>query len=297
MKRKFFLLALSFFAVLTGGACTQDEAMEIGAEPKTFDTGSDKLTLYKDIRYGGVPEGISASDRSSDRLLDLYIPTTAAPAGGYPVFLFVHGGGFAGGDKSDKTGYNAICKNMAERGYAVVSMNYYLTKKYEKGASCASQMKDGLPASGEFDPLIQKSVRNASDDATLVLKWMKKNAKKYHLNTDFIAVCGGSAGAMTVLHLTYVSGQKVLPIRAVVDLWGGMENPSKIEAPAAPMLIFHGDEDALINVAYAYAFEKRMNEIGAQVELHIMKGKGHAQYGYIAKYHMDDIAAFLDKLR
>ncbi len=300
MKRRIFLLALSFFAVLTGGACTQDEAMEVGKEPKTFDTGSDKLTLYKDIRYGDVPEGINPSDRSSDRLLDLYVPTAPAPAGGYPVFLFVHGGGFSGGDKSDKTGYNAICKNMAERGYAVVSMNYYLTRKYEKvdGVSCASEMKDGLPASGEFHPLIQKSVRNASDDATLVLEWIKENAEKYHLDTDFVAVCGGSAGAMTVLHLTYVSGQKVLPIRAVVDLWGGMENPSKIEAPAAPMLIFHGNEDALINVAYAYAFEKRMNEIGAQVELHIMKGKGHAQYGYIAKEeHMDDIDAFLTKLR
>ena len=297
--KKIFVMLLSGLAVLTCGACTQDEAVDIESEPKTFDTGSDKLTLYKDIRYGDFPDGVSSSDRSSDRLMDLYIPTATAPAGGYPVFLFVHGGGFSGGDKSDKTGYNAICKNMAERGYAVISMNYYLTMKYEKisGVSCSSEMKNGLPASGKFHPLVQRAVQNASDDATLVLEWVKKNAEKYRFDTDFVVVCGGSAGSMTVLHLAYISGQQVLPIRAVVDLWGGMEDPSKIEAPAAPMLIYHGDQDALIHVDYAYAFQKRMNEIGGVVELHVMEGKGHAQYAYIAKYKMDEIDAFLAKLR
>ena len=297
--KKLFALGLLFAAALSCGACEQDEATGIGSEPKTFDTGSDKLTLYKDIRYGGVPGGIKSDDRSSDRLLDLYIPTAAAPEGGYPVFLFVHGGGFAGGDKSDKTGYNNICKDMAERGYAVVSMNYYLTMKYEKepGVSCSSEMKNGLPASGEFHPLVQRAVRNASDDATLVLEWIRKNAGKYGLDTGFVAVCGGSAGSMTVLHLAYLSGQKVLPVKAVVNLWGGMENPSKIEAPAPPMLIYHGDQDALIHVDYAYAFKQRMNEIGCRVELHILEGKGHAQYAYIAKYRTGEIDEFLKSLR
>lgn len=273
--------------------------MTSGKGPESIDTESGELALYKDIRYGVTPDGIYSSDLSSDRLLDLYIPATAAPDGGYPVFLFVHGGAFSGGDKGGKMGYNTICKNMAERGYAVVSMNYYLTRKYEKveGVTCATEMKDGLPASGEFHPVIQKSVRNASDDAVLVLKWIRKNAQKYHLNSDCVAVCGGSAGAMAVLYLAYISEQKVLPIRAVVDLWGGMENPARIEAPAVPMLIFHGDKDDVINVAYAYAFQKRMNEIGALVELHVMEGKGHAQYDYVAKHHMDDVDAFLTKLR
>ena len=76
-----------------------------------------------------------------------------------------------------------------------------------------------------------------------------------------------------------------------------MENPSKIEAPAPPMLIYHGDQDALIHVDYAYAFKQRMNEIGCRVELHILEGKGHAQYAYIAKYRTGEIDEFLKSLR
>lgn len=289
-----FCLMLS--AVISCSACDKDSNMNTQQPPKTLDIGSDKLTLYKDIRYGRVPEGSPASDRSSDRLLDIYIPTSSAPVGGYPVFLFVHGGGFSGGDKGSKNGYDYLCKEMAERGYAVVSINYYLTMKYEKvaGVSCSSEMKDGLPASGKFHPLVQLAVSNASDDATSALTWIKSNAKSYKLNTDFVTVCGGSAGSMTVLHLAYISGQKVLPIKAVVNLWGGVENPSKIAAPAAPMLTYHGDKDELINVDYGHALQKQMEKIGCDKStLHILVNKGHAQYTYIAQNRADEIDAFI----
>ncbi|MBQ2728975.1 MAG: alpha/beta hydrolase [Alistipes sp.] len=296
MKR--ILAALLLVAALLGG---DNEAFAAKGKEKlkTFDAGSDLFTMYVDIRYGNRPEGVAKSDTASDRLLDLYIPTTKAPKGGYPVFFFVHGGGFAGGNKSNaKLGYDRVCKSMAERGYAVVSINYYLTMKYKKvkGVSCGSEMKHGLPKTGLFHPLVHQAVRNASSDATLALEWVKKNAKRFHLNTDLLTVCGGSAGSMTVLHLAYFSGQQVLPIHSVVNLWGGVDAPAKIAAPAPPMLIYHGDQDELIHVDYAYAFEKRLQEIGVPVEMHILVGKGHAQYVHIATKRCDEIDAFIKRM-
>lgn len=53
----------------------------------------------KDIRYGNPRSDISPKDRSSDRLLDIYLPNQKPPQNGFPVFIFIHGGGFSGGDK------------------------------------------------------------------------------------------------------------------------------------------------------------------------------------------------------
>lgn len=286
-------------AVMAGfAACESLELPGYTAEPQVLETSSPFTTLYKDIRYGEVPES-GPEDRTSDRLLDLYIPKFAAPKGGYPVFLFVHGGGFSGGDKCDTgKGYHDISRAMAECGFAAISMNYYLTLKYDNPSkvSCSAEMKNGLPATGAFHPDLQKAMDNASDDAVAVLEWIKAHAEQYKLNPNHVVVCGGSAGSMTVLQLAYFSGQRVLPIRGVVNLWGGVANPSAIELPAPPMLIYHGDKDDLIHVDYAHAFEARLQELGVRVEKHILEGKGHAQYTYIRKNHINDIVEFMRSL-
>lgn len=256
---------------------------------------SNKFCFFENIRYGKIPQGINQDDHSSDRLLDVYIPKATTPVKGFPVFLYIHGGGFVNGDKRGKVG-EQLCSKMVERGYAVVSMNYYRTMKYNRGlgVSCTSEMKDGLPASGKFHPILQKAIHNASDDAILVLKWIKENARKYNFNDEFIAVCGSSAGAMTALHLAYFSGQNVLPIKAVVNFWGGVENPNAVEFPAPPMLIYHGDQDQVINVAYSYALQKRLRELNIPVDLSILEGIGHGKSEYIIR-HVNDIDKFLKR--
>ena len=63
---------------------------------------------------------------------------------------------------------------------------------------------------------------------------------------------------------------------------------------APVILIYHGDVDKLINVDYAYALQKRMKELGSEKSvIHILEGKGHAQYKYIAANKIDEIAEFL----
>lgn len=266
-----------------------------GTQSQSGSVKADGFCFHENIRYGKTPKGISADDRSSDRLLDIYVPESASPSKGFPVFLYIHGGGFVNGDKHGKTG-EQLCKKMVERGYAVVSMNYYRTMRYNRGlgVSCTSEMKDGLPVSGRFHPILQKAIRNASDDAERVLAWIRKNARKYNLNADFVAVCGSSAGSMTALHLAYFSGQEVLPIKAVVNFWGGVEDPGAVGTPAAPMLIYHGDQDRVINVEYSYAIQKRLQELGIPVTLSVLKGVGHGKSEYIMR-NVDEIDEFLKK--
>ncbi|WP_157970358.1 alpha/beta hydrolase [Albibacterium indicum] len=257
------------------------------------DQPSDSVITFRNLRYAPQPDSLNG-DTSSDKLLDLYLPAINNSKK-LPIFVFVHGGGFAGGDKYNKT-VAEICSKLASKGFAVLSINYWLSLKHNKipGASASANMAKGVPSGGEFHPGLQMAIQNASDDLVSVFRWVKKHKKDYHLDVSKLAISGGSAGAMTVLHTAYVSGQRVLPVQAVVDLWGGLEDASVIKRKAPPVLIYHGDQDKLIHVDFGHALKKRMDEIGdTQSILHVMEGKGHAMYRYIADEKIDEIAQFL----
>lgn len=254
---------------------------------------TNNINLIKNIRYAPIPE--IATDSTSDRILDLYIPKDVTSKTPLPVLVFIHGGGFTGGDK----GLTDLCSKIAKQGFAVVSINYRLTLKYKKvsGSSCSGNMAKGLPANGSFHPVLNEAVNNAAEDAVCALQWIKENALKFGFNTDKIAISGGSAGAMTALYVAYASKQKVLPIKAVVSLWGGLENAGVITKNAPPILIYHGDLDNTINIAYSFAIKERMDAIGSQKsQLQVLKDKGHAQYNLIAKEKINEIATFLNSV-
>ncbi len=253
----------------------------------------DDLTVYRNLRYAAKPDSFE-NDIASDRTLDLYRP--AFLKGKLPVIVFIHGGGFSGGDKE---GTAAVCTKLSSMGYAVLSINYRLELKRKKvsGASASANMSKGLPVTGEFHPALRHAIAVAAEDTQLALKWIRENASQYHLNTSAVVLSGGSAGGMTALYTAYISKQKILPIKAVVNLWGGLENAALIKKPAPPVLIYHGDLDELIHVDYAFAIKKQLEKTGdKKSELHVMQGKGHARYDIIANEKTAEIDAFLRKV-
>ena len=96
--------------------------------------------------------------------LDIYLPDEGE--GPFPVIMHIHGGGFEFGDKRD-VHVLPYLKGLA-RGYAVVSVNYRLSGE----AIFPAGLQD-----------IKASIR-----------WLRANRESYHLDTDWIAACGGSAG-------------------------------------------------------------------------------------------------------
>jgi para-nitrobenzyl esterase len=253
-----------------------------------------EVKALRNLRYAEKPGGVYAADTSSDRLLDLYLPIDE---GGTkkPVILFIHGGGFGGGDKSS---LEKFWRDLASNGFAVISANYRLYLKHHKtsGASAIANMGKGLRPNGKFHPELQKGVTTASDDATRVLEWIKNNAGTYQMDVRRVAVSGGSAGAMAVLHLAFASGQKALPIRAVVNMWGGLQDAAVIKAGAPPLLTFHGDQDNRIHVDYGRALDSQMKKVGAVSELYVLKDEGHAIYKIINKDHIGTIVSFLRRV-
>jgi acetyl esterase/lipase len=287
IKMKIHFLILSLCVVISANAYTPPN------EYKTI--FEDKTVCYRNLRYGVIPDAIP--DSTSDRLLDLYIPETTEKQQPLPIYFFVHGGGFAGGSKEAQL---ALFQKIANAGYAVVSINYRLMLKYNNPdkVRCSTYTQNG-PGKRKFADGLNLAINSAVEDAQLALQWIHANAGKYRLDTNRLAVSGGSAGGITVLYLAFDSNQTVPPIKAVVNFWGALEDVSVIKTgktlPA--VLTYHGDIDNLIHVNFAEVLHKRLQETGDTMSiLKIMEGKGHAQYSYISKYKTGEITDFLNKV-
>jgi len=108
--------------------------------------------------------------------LDIYHYAQSSPP--KPVVVYVHGGGFAGGDKANNmTNKQTLFSSL---GYILVSINYRLS-----------------PENYSTDPnrLLYPTHHNDVADA---VKWVYDNIGKYGGNNQKIALLGHSAGAQLV---------------------------------------------------------------------------------------------------
>ena len=232
-----------------------------------------------DIRYAEKRPELTTHDPASDRLLDVYLPRTEKPKSGYPCVMFIHGGGFKSGSKRSRGRLNSVCVKLLEHGIGVVSINYYLVRKYAR-----SETRDRY-----------KEVRVAAEDAELAMKWIVDHADQYGFDLERFAVCGSSAGARTCFELAYVRPPTAPKIKAVIDLWGMMVDPGMIRAGTPPSLIIHGDKDKVNDISHAYAIKRRLDQLKIPNRMIVMEGRGHSQTGLVSKKYMKDIFEFLHR--
>src|SRR4029453_13286364 len=120
--------------------------------------------VYKDLNYWSSPY----ADQRKHRL-DFYVPGSS----GWPVLIFVHGGGWKSGDKDLKFGdadpYGNIGRFYAARGIGVAVVNYRL------------------------QPAV--TWREQVEDIAQALAWVYRHADGYGANRHAIFVSGHSSGA------------------------------------------------------------------------------------------------------
>jgi acetyl esterase/lipase len=128
---------------------------------------------------------------------------------------------------------------------------------------------------------------------------MVENASRHHVDPGRIAIGGASAGAGTALLLAYGDRGKGLPIRAVLDFWGGLgRRLAWIECGEPPLLIVHGTADEITDFAVAEALAARAKEVGVPHQLIAVPDGCHnpplvASVGGVSAY--DRIARFLSE--
>jgi acetyl esterase/lipase len=257
-------LALDYLAVLVGLEKLVDRSPEITAD----------IEEIKNIEYKSI--------NGKSLQIDMYRPRdNSKPA---PLLVFIHGGGWKGGERSD---YLVYLVPFAKKGYVTATVSYRL-------------IQDGTyPA--------------CIEDITDAVKWFFRNGDTYGYDPDKIALIGGSAGG----HLSLLAGYgwessssgsdstssffKIHKIKAVVDFYGpadltteygrnhdlvtGLLGKRYEEAPekfkdASPMyhldkndpptLIFQGSSDNLVPASQSVMLKEKLDSLGIPAELYCL---------------------------
>jgi acetyl esterase/lipase len=223
-------------------------------------------------------------------VLDLFLPKEGA--GPFPAVIYVHGGGWSGGNKR---AFHRQAAHMATHGIAGVCVQYRLSGEAR------------YPA--------------AIHDVKAAVRWMRANARQYKLRSDRIGAAGGSAGGHLVAllgvtgdHPAYegnvgVTGQStrvhaVAAFNPAVDIvsfgrqaGGNRDNPvakflaklyseapelyrqasplEQVSAKSPPFLFLHGTGDTTVPHQQSADMHHALEKVGVSSELMSAPGAAH----------------------
>lgn len=250
-------------------------------------------------------------------LADLYRPGTQEPP---PVVIYVHGGGFVVGSRSDDAEDRLAA--LAAHGVAVLSVNYRLAP----AAHFPAQLHD-----------VKAAVR-----------WIRACAPSLDVNGERLAIWGASAGALLAALAGLTAGQAALEgevgahpgqssaVQAVVAWFGtadllvsasrswleaeilpfnseaallgvgsaadvsGVADRARqaspltwVSADAPPFLIAHGDRDRIVPAAQSHSLYEALVRAGAQSSLLLVGGAGHEGREFDSPANLALTAGFL----
>ncbi len=254
-------------------------------------TGLEKMAVRNPEIPGSVKEIKNVEYKNADGKslqIDFFIPENQNKP--LPLLLFIHGGGWKGGKRSD---YLVYLIAFAKKGYATATVSYRLVKDAPYPA-CA-------------------------EDITDAIRWLSENGDVYGIDPDRIALIGGSAGAHLALLGAYGWNKPgkgndanaftgpCNSIKAVVDIYGPADLTTKYarnhplvknfmarsweEAPELyrqaspityldksdpPTLILHGTSDRLVPVSQSDNLKTKLDSLGIPSTYHRLPGWPHA---------------------
>ena len=255
------------------------------------------------IGWYNVPYGTDPAQK-----LDIYNSTNTKKQ---PVIFYIHGGGWATGDKDDVGALAIAGKEWLSKGYMVVSINYRLGV-ISKDDPTAAKRIPSQPVVDTIDPATRNAYPTQIEDCDRALKWVIDNISKYGGDPDNIAITGISAGGHLAALLTVdnirlksfgIDRSKIkcsIPVAGIYDCtlpenysqeWmpafmkAMLDIPEKaidaspvvhVTGNEPPMLIVHGSDDWLVPRTNAYEMFDVLKEKGSKTaELEILRGYNH----------------------
>jgi acetyl esterase/lipase len=159
---------------------------------------SQGIRYMRDLPYLG-------NDRNEK--MDLYLPA-GKRKNKLPVMIYVHGGGFGAGDKCDHFAIKDAKMFIAE-GFAYCSINYALNQK--------------MMVKNEYVTLKAAWPQNLYDCKSAI-RYIRKNADRYGLDSSRIALHGLSAGGHLVLLTAYTADDQSLNTKGLYTEYSSKVN-------------------------------------------------------------------------
>lgn len=265
--------------------------------------------LKSNIQYG---RAINASNSALDLMLDIYTPSGDSVTI-RPLVIFIHGGGFKDGDKVSNFG-TRVCGGLAKRGYVAASINYRL--------STGAQLSDSTKY---FEALYR-----AVQDGKAAVRFFRKYALTYGVDTAQIFVTGSSAGSKTALHMAYLDQNEVPSfvntaqlgtlegnsgnlgfssnIHGVINCWGALWDWRWIQKGDVPVYCIHGTSDKTVPYDSSFSYHgfkygsttihERALQLGIKTGLTLFNNTGHTLDNNSAKQDsaLKDFSKWLNEI-
>lgn len=244
-------------------------------------------------------------------VLDLHVP--AAADGLVPLVVWVHGGGWTGGDRRylpSNFVQNSVFEKLVAAGFAVATVDYRL--------------------------LAEAGVVAEVHDCAAAVRYLRRYAGELGLDGDRIALWGESAGASLAGLVGYVAGtpaeQELLGSLGVADasaqvsalvlyyvaadlnLLAATTDPQQLSiinehldpavlAAASPLshvhpgapatLLVHGDADSLVPIQHSRLLLAALQQAGVETKLSVIKDADHCFFPQPVDPILDDTVAWL----
>ncbi len=231
--------------------------------------------------YGETLHDVPYCTADPAQNMDLYFPAAGGP---WPTLMYVHGGSWMHGDKSEAA---LFAHGMTSLGYLVVSINYRLYPPHT------------YPAMVE--------------DVKCAVRSLRAHVGEYNIDANRIAAMGTSAGG----HLVSLLGtsdrsagfdvgeyldqssrvKAVIALAAPLDLTKNFPNAdiemmkrigfgednivqaspiTYVTSDDPPFLLIHGDKDELVPYQQSQLMYDRLTQVGVHAELVIVKNAHHS---------------------
>jgi len=211
-----------------------------------------------------------------------------------PGLIFIHGGGWSKGKRSD---YLPYLLDYAQKGYVTITVSYRLS------------------GTAHFPAAVQ--------DVQAAIQWVREHSAAHGIDPERIALIGGSAGGHLAMMAAYSDDGPDEKVQAVVNIYGPSdltteyarnrneclhfigrsypESPdlyraasprSHISGDDPPTLIFHGTIDSLVPVSQSDSLHDWLDRAGVPNEYHRLKGWPHTmdlakKVNDYCQYYMD----------
>ncbi|UXX81024.1 alpha/beta hydrolase [Reichenbachiella carrageenanivorans] len=217
---------------------------------------------------------------TTELFLEVYYPSQVEEAKAYPALVFFFGGGWISGDRMH---FIHHAEYFAQRGLVCFLVDY--RTKNQNGTTPFESLKDAKSA----------------------MRFIRKNAERFHVDSTQIIASGGSAGGHLAAATALVEGynddgddssQSCIPdalvlFNPVIDNgpggygYGRIGEDYRFFSPlhnikkgAPPTLIMLGTNDKLIPVVTAQYYQKVMDVVGSRCDLRLYEGGTHGFFNY-----------------
>ena len=259
------------------------------------------------IRYGG---------QSDHQVLDAFVPRSA---GRHPVVIWIHGGGWSGGDRISEADYalRLVC-----RGYVVVGVDY--RRSWEApypaqlidvrnairvvrhraadlradpsrvalwGASAGAHLAAMVGVTNEWPEASSSPVVDESSDVQAVVAWWAP--------TDLLSIANGwptTCAPHRDVADPASNESRLLgcPTWLCPDAARAASPITYADRDDPPFLLMSGSVDCVVPATQARRLAQRLTAVGARADLVIVEGLGHGGPGWDQPGVLEHVDRFLD---